>query len=314
MTFDQPVTLVFRWMDNNNDYREDYSGRPEAYITILKDGTRLSTYCYRDPRCDMVNNTFTIQVTSFSLFELVIPDNEVSILGEITAPLDPVQVNTLINVTADFTDEDFLDTHEAFWNWGDGVTSDGVVQEEEGVGNVTGGHSYNTPGVYTITLNLTDSEGNMTEIAYEYLVTYDPEGGFVTGGGWINSPEGAYTPDPSLSGKASFGFVSKYKKGADLPTGNTEFQFKTASFRFKSTSYQWLVVAGKKAKFKGEGEINGQVGYGFMISAVDSDPDLFRIKIWELDTEIVIYDNQMGAEDDADPVTALGGGSIVVHK
>jgi hypothetical protein len=307
-------------MDNNNDYREDYSDRPEAYLTIMKDGTRLSTYCYRDQRCDMINNTFTIQVTSFSLFELVIPDNEAPILDEISAPLDPVQVNTMIDVTVDFTDEDFLDTHEAFWNWGDGVTSDGVVQEEEGVGNVTGEHRYNTPGVYTITLTLTDSEDHTDSASFEYLVVYDPEGGFVTGGGWITSPAGAYLPQPELSGKATFGFVSKYKKGADEPTGKTEFHFKVADFHFKSTNYQWLVIAGKKAMFKGEGEINGVAGYGFMLSAIDGDLqggnglDKFRIKIWELGSEEIVYDNQLGEADDADPSTVLGGGSIVVHN
>ena len=43
--------------------------------------------------------------------------------------------------------------------------------------------------------------------------------------------------------------------------------------------------------------------------------DLFRIKIWDKAAEdIIIYDNQMDAEDDADPTTTLGGGSIVVHK
>ena len=33
--------------------------------------------------------------------------------------------------------------------------------------------------------------------------------GFVTGGGWINSPVGAYVPDPELAGRANFGFVFK---------------------------------------------------------------------------------------------------------
>ena len=41
------------------------------------------------------------------------------------------------------------------------------------------------------------------------VVVYDPSAGFVTGGGWIDSPAGAYTADPSLTGKANFGFVSK---------------------------------------------------------------------------------------------------------
>lgn len=39
-----------------------------------------------------------------------------------------------------------------------------------------------------------------------------------------------------MTGKATFGFVSKYKKGATLPTGETEFQFKAGNLNFMSTS------------------------------------------------------------------------------
>jgi hypothetical protein len=57
-----------------------------------------------------------------------------------------------------------------------------------------------------------------------------------------------------------------------------------------------------------------------MITALDGDLlggdglDKFRIKIWELGTETIVYDNQLGDVEDADPTTILGGGSIVVHK
>ncbi|MEW6570999.1 MAG: hypothetical protein AB1390_07470 [Nitrospirota bacterium] len=87
--------------------------------------------------------------------------------------------------------------------------------------------------------------------AYQYVVIYDPEGGFVTGGGWIESPIGAYVPDPALTGRGTFGFVSKYKRGATVPTGVTEFQFKVANLNFHSDTYQWLVVSGPKAQYKG---------------------------------------------------------------
>ncbi len=113
----------------------------------------------------------------------------------------------------------------------------------------------------------------------------------------------------SPTGKATFGFVSKYKKGADVPTGNTEFQFKDGDLNFHSTSYDWLVVTGSDfAKFKGVGTINGQGDYKFQIWAGDDNPDTFRIKIWFEDggSEVVVYDNGMDQ--------AIGGGSIVVHK
>ena len=67
-------------------------------------------------------------------------------------------------------------------------------------------------------------------------------------------------PTPSIRPlrAASFGFVSKYKKGATIPTGQTEFQYKVGSLNFHSTDYQWLVIAGARAQYKGTGTINGQ--------------------------------------------------------
>src|SRR6185369_8866245 len=125
---------------------------------------------------------------------------------------------------------------------------------------------------------------------------------------------GAYAANTALTGKATFGFVSKYKKGQSIPDGDTEFQFQAAGFNFKSTSYEWLVIAGSKAQYKGSGTINGSGDYFFMLTATDGDlkakgsPDYFRMKIWNKTTLEVIYDNQIGASDTLDPTTVLGGG------
>lgn len=154
-----------------------------------------------------------------------------------------------------------------------------------------------------------------------YLPVYDPNGGFVTGGGWINSPAGAYVADANLVGKANFGFVSKYKKGSNTVEGNTEFQFHAGSLNFKSTMHNagTLVIAGAKAIYKGVGTINGTAGYSFMVSAIDGHVtggggvDKFRIKIWATSGGAVVYDNQLGADENVDATTVLGGGSIVIH-
>jgi len=244
--------------------------------------------------------------------------NESSFIG----PMDPVQVGTEISVSAAFTDPGILDIHTAKWDCGDGVTSAGTVDETDGSGTVSGFYTYTQAGVYTITLTVTDNDGGSDSAQYQqYIVVYDPDCGFVTGGGWITSPEGAYIPDPTLTGKATFGFVSKYKKGATVPIGQTEFQFHAGDLNFHSTSYDWLVIAGAKAKYKGTGTINGAGNYGFMLTAIDekltpsTDVDMFRIKIWNKDdNDGVVYDNQIDAPDDADPATALGRGSIVIHK
>jgi hypothetical protein len=139
-------------------------------------------------------------------------------VGEITAPADPVQIDkTEINVGAVFTDPCALGTHTADWDWGDNSMSPGTVVEADGFGSVTGTHVYTAAGVYTVKLTVADDDEDSAQSAFRYVVVYDPEGGFVTGGGWIDSPAGAYAPDPSLAGKATFGFVSKY--GAYRPDG-----------------------------------------------------------------------------------------------
>jgi hypothetical protein len=151
------------------------------------------------------------------------------------------------------------------------------------------------------------------------IVVYDPNAGFVTGGGWIQSPPGSYAPDPALSGKANFGFVSKYKKGATVPTGETEFQFRAGDVDFHSSSYDWLVISGARAQYKGTGTINGAGNFGFLLSAVDGETaggggkDKFRIKITDRASGLVVYDNMMGAADSAAAATLLGGGSIAIQ-
>ena len=169
---------------------------------------------------------------------------------------------------------------------------------------VTPSHSYAEVGIYDVCLTVNDSYVDSEEVC-TIAVVYDPAAGFVTGGGWINSPVNMDYQYMSVEGKATFGFVAKYKKGANVPDGNTEFHNKAGDLKFKSTSYDWLVVAGNKAIFKGVGTINGQGTYKFKITVDDGSLDQFRIQIWDPE-EGLVYDN--GSQQ------ALGGGSIVIHK
>ncbi len=145
----------------------------------------------------------------------------------------------------------------------------------------------------------------------EYVL-YDPwigKGGFVTGGGTIWSEPGDYAWNPDAEGVANFGFVAQYKKGANVPVGNTNFVFSAGDLHFQSSEYDWLIVAGEMAQFKGKGTIEGESGlYKFKLWARDDDPDTFHIKIWEEidDVEVVVYDNR---HDDP-----LIGGNIFIHK
>jgi len=177
-------------------------------------------------------------------------------------------------------------------------------------------------GLYTVQVTVTDDDTGQDVAIFPtdglLIVIYDPTAGFVTGGGWINSPAGAcnYAAcTPSTIGKATFGFVSKYLKGATVPTGNTEFQFHAGGLNFKSSSYEWLVVNGNsgRAQYKGVGTVNGGGSFGFILTAYDGSTDRFRIKIWDVGTSDIIYDNQMGQLDSGFQATDLGGGSIIIH-
>ncbi len=127
---------------------------------------------------------------------------------------------------------------------------------------------------------------------------------FVTAGGWIDSPAGAYAADPAATGKAFIPFTVKYKKGALAPTGNLQFQLLKSDLNFRSTSFDWLVInqSGTLAQIQGRGVI-GKEAYHFMVWVADGEPDAYRIKIWN--DEDILYDN--GA------LQPLGAGSIQIH-
>ena len=64
-------------------------------------------------------------------------------------------------------------------------------------------------------------------------------------------------------------------------------------------------------------------GFDFKLTAVDGDllggeqPDRVRIKIWEMETGLVVYDKKAGADDSAEldtDGTVIQGGSVLVHK
>jgi len=214
-------------------------------------------------------------------------------------------VNTAIQFDGNASSDPEGDTLSYAWDFGDGNSGTGAAPT----------HNYASTGIYDVCLTVNDGTVDSTQVC-TLAVVYDPSAGFVSGSGWIDSPAGAYMADPSLTGKATFGFVSKYKKGASVPTGTTAFTFDLAGFDFYSETYEWLVVngGGTNAQFKGSGTVNDGLDpngnpFKFMLWAGDGSPDTFHIRIWWEDTdgtEYVVYDN--GTDQ------PIGAGKIVVHK
>jgi hypothetical protein len=104
-----------------------------------------------------------------------------------------------------------------------------------------------------------------------------------------------------------------------VPTGTAAFRFQAADLDFESTAYDWLVISGTRATFRGVGTLNGVAGYRFTYTANDGDSktggvDQLRVRIWNIATGALVYDNQAGAGDDAALTMAISGGQIAVSK
>jgi hypothetical protein len=269
------------------------------------------------------DGTYSFRLTVSDGLNAPISDDVVVTVGNV-APVVTVTAPTPgqlfatgpVSVHASFADPGGRDEHTCLVTWD--------IDQPTLVGSGTVDHVARTcvatrslvAGVYTIAVSVDDGDGGVGTAQIQ-VVVYDPTAGFVTGGGWIQSPAGASSADASAAGRASFGFELRYRNGAAVPNGQTEFNFKVGGIDFHSIAYDWLVVAGAKAQFRGSGTVNGEGGYSFLVTVIDGKASggasAFRIKIWN--AAGVVYDNVPTAADDLDRAepAPLGGGNIVVH-
>jgi hypothetical protein len=314
--------LSYAW-DLNNDGLFETPGQTVLFDATSIDGPDTQIVAV------LVTDSGGLSASAAASIDVINVAPDVSITSPSSFSVFPIGENVAFK--GEYDDPCASDTHTAQWTFKSLIADLPIVingNVDSSNNHIDGFYTFDTPGVYQVSLTVIDDDGaeaTTSKVLHNFdavVVVYDPEGGFVTGGGWYHSPAGAYLADPLLEGKASFGFVSKYRKNAEVPSGQTEFQFKTGDLNFHSDSYQWLIISGAIAKYKGTGTINGEGNYGFMISVVDAsltpstDIDLFRIKIWDIENnDVVLYDNLLDGEDDSQqPTTEIAGGSIMVHN
>jgi hypothetical protein len=272
------------------------------------------------------NGTFTLTLTATNSIGSTDGEGTLTVANvppdlTLTAPAawQVSGINTPIAFNATITDPATNDVLTCTFDW-DNADPDTVISPPV-AGACNTSKTFTVPGVYTVNVTGTDDNSG-SDSASVVVVVVDPNGGFVTGGGTIDSPAGAFAANPALTGQANFGFVSKYQKGstaATPPNGEVEFQFHAGGVNFHSAGTNWLVVVDGKAMYRGTGTINGTGTYGFFIVAYDGQGpgsvDRFRIKIWNA-ANTVIYDNRPGASEDIDTADpqAIANGSIQVHK
>lgn len=260
---DEPIE--YRWLEGETVLLDwtAVTTVPEAYLdlstlTPFSAGDHTLTLEVRETTGDMLeaSDDMTLRI-------LAAPE-----ITEIT--IEPTPLGSPTTVTATFTDADGGE-HTAAIVWEEGGTPEsGVVNEAEM--SVTGSHTYLAPGVYTVTVTVTDQNGGEAS-STAYAAVYDPEScNRVTGAGW-------FPDEQSTCGKAFFGFVVRQRAGSD-PVGRLRFRWD--GNRFRATEFDWLVISDDEnsAWFFGVGTINGMGEYYFMVEICD-DSDSIWITIWD---------------------------------
>lgn len=132
---------------------------------------------------------------------------KIAILGGV----DEIEVGGEIAALSSHVDRTPGDAHAATWHWGDGATSIGSIDENDG--SVTGSHVYETPGKYTIRLTMANGDGSTDKVIYNYITATDPDIAPLAaeivawGSNWwgeCNSPSGNDFKRISSAGSTSF--------------------------------------------------------------------------------------------------------------
>ena len=261
-------------------------------------------------------DSFSVTVTASDgefetddVFQVTV-DNVAPVITSTSSVPTQLGLSTSLTVAADFTDVGVLDTHTAVFYWGDGTSSNGAISEAAGAGTADGAHLYGEPGFYTITVTVWDDDGGSDTAVLGEVFVFDPDT-FVTGGGWVYSPQDALVADPGHSGKATFGFVVRYGNDG-LLRGNLQLGVHKG-LTLHATGFEFLLINDGIATFEGTARVNGEAGYSFRVVATDerhasSSEDLFWIEV--VGPDGVVFD---GSTFPAQGLPIVGRG-IQIHR
>jgi hypothetical protein len=234
----------------------------------------------------------------------VMVTNAAPIITSFSAPAGPTSTGTPITATVSFTDVGTADTHTATITWGDGTTS--TVDAGSAL-QASASHVYTWAGFYTIGVTVLDDDGG-SATSGSAIVIYNPAAGSISGGGFIDAGSGRKT------------FVNiDVRYGSTIPTGRFAIHGSPLILDLASSSFEYLVVSGSSATFRGAGTLSDGTSVGFLVSALDGKSagtkvDLIRLKVWNVATGQVIYDTDPGVAETAAPTTVLAGGNVTLHQ
>ena len=256
-------------------------------------------------------------------------ENAAPELTVLSAPSSTLSLGDAASLRVAYSDRGTTDTHVTSINWGDGTTTTELAAD----GITSASYTYAASGTYTIIVTVSDDDGASSEVVFSGIQVAGPSGGSdddsnppastkgsIIGGGRIESPPGAHVAQPTQMGWGAFSVVARVTGNGRLPDGSFTFELEGGRFDFASQRFTSLVVDGDHARLTGRGTLNGASGYAFRLTVRDAGnerqtqrTDAVRIRVWEVGSGRVVYDNEIGSSPSAPALVPIAAGSITVQ-
>ena len=173
--------------------------------------------------------------------------------------------------------------------------------------------------IYTITTTCTDAGNHTVTKTSTVLVPKS-----MKGGSWsaiaVESKNAKLGAAPLMEavamGMVNFDFDSKTAT-ARSSRNESLVNLLVGKLEFRTLGFESRTVSGARTQFKGLGTVNNLPGYRYILTVIDGQAaggdgaDKFRLKVWNEKTGETVFDNQIGAADDADPTNVVGDGASI---